>query len=53
VPTNVKFFIYLTGVKDKDGTAVAVSTNNTVTIVVNPLPAADFTFQIISVSTAV
>ncbi len=45
-PTNVSntFTYILTGVKDKDDVAVAVASNNTVTIIVNPLPAADFTF---------
>ncbi|MBP2281685.1 gliding motility-associated-like protein [Flavobacterium sp. CG_23.5] len=45
-PTNVTgtFSYILTGVMDKDGKNVVVSSNNTVTIIVNPLPAADFTF---------
>ncbi|MBX9806814.1 MAG: PKD domain-containing protein, partial [Flavobacteriaceae bacterium] len=44
--TNVTgTFIYiLTGVKDNDNNTVAVSSNDKVTINVNPLPVVDFTF---------
>ncbi len=46
-PTNVAntFTYILTGVKDKDNNAVAVASNNTVTIKVNPLPFVNFTFS--------
>lgn len=46
-PTNVanNFTYILTGVKDKDNNAVAVASNNTVTIKVNPLPVVNFTFS--------
>ncbi len=45
-PTNVPgtFTYILTAIKDKEGKDVALSNNKTVTIIVNPLPAADFTF---------
>ena len=51
-PTNVSntFTYILTGIKDKDNNIVAVSSNNTVTIIVNPLPVADFTFSDIQCS---
>lgn len=45
-PTNVTetFSYILTAVKDKENNIIAVSSNDTVTIIVNPLPVADFTF---------
>jgi gliding motility-associated-like protein len=45
-PTNVPgtFTYVLTGVKDKENKDVAVSSSDKVIIIVNPLPAADFTF---------